>query len=285
MKIFRTPFTLSFNNPGFEPHHSNLYDDNSGGVPFSIPETSEPYEVVKLPSSISERQVQNPETSVYEQECANPLYLAKSKDGDFQSSAGNPIYESINGHGSGNPKGPRAESDYGSLAKRKFHPGGDRNEEPLYAKPYKIKPRSPSGFNSPEAQNGNTYAQLGLGRVVQPSQDSGFEQPGYASLAPFSRNIPGGNGKGVSSRKGISSQDNFWPQNTVHPQNPESQNEKPVSPRKACFLGYPASRLADENCSKEQLSSKQKVRSTTLKDKETPVLHLPTEPGPEETII
>ena len=273
MKIFRTPFTLSFNNPGFDPHHSNLHDDNSGGVPFSIPETYEPCEVVKRPSSISERK------------CTNPLYLAKSKDDDFQSSADNPIYESINGHGSGNPKGPRAESDYGSLAKRKFHPDGDRNEEPLYAKPYKIKPRSPSGFNSPEAQNGNTYAQLGLGRVVQPSQDSGFEQPGYASLAPFSRNIPGGNGKGVSSRKGISSQDNFWPQNTVHPQNPESQNEKPVSPRKACFPGYPASRLADENCSKEQLSSKQKVRSKTLKDKETPVLHLPTKPGPEETII
>ena len=273
MKIFRTPFTLSFNNPGFDPHHSNLHDDNSGGVPFSIPETYEPCEVVKRPSSISERK------------CANPLYLAKSKDDDFQSSADNPIYESINGHGSGNPKGPRAESDYGSLAKRKFHPDGDRNEEQLYAKPYKIKPRSPSGFNSPEAQNGNTYAQLGLGSVVQPSQDSGFEQPGYASLAPFARNIHGGNGKGVSSRKGISSQDNFWPQNTVHPQNPESQNEKPVSPRKACFLGYPASRLADENCSKEQLSSKQKVRSTTLKDKETPVLHLPTEPGPEETII
>lgn len=278
LQIFKTPFTTSFNNPGFEPYHSDLNDDNSGGASFSIPE---PYEVARVPSSNCERQFQNLKKSFYKQETANPLYSAKCKEDDSQSSAANPIYDFITEQPrSGDPKGASTESNYVSLAKQEMHRDGNRNEEPLYAQPCKVELRSACGSKSLEAQNGNPYARLGSGSCSQ--------QPRYAPVGPSSPIIHQDNNKGVGPRKGIFSEDHFWPGNTVHPENSKSHDEKPVAdvsrprPRNT---GYPANRLADENCSKEKINDKEEALSTTSRDNETPVLHLPTELGPEETTI
>ena len=185
----------------------------------------------------------------------------------------------------GDPKGASADSGYSSVAKKVFHPDGNSNEEPLYSKPQKVGPRSALASSSPTARNTN-YAQLG----------SDFQATGYAQLDPSTLNISGGgsegNSKGARPRKSRKSQDHVRHANTVRPslerQRVEdngdcSQNEntaagrigpRPCRTRNSGLRGFPG----QQNANQEAWGANSGVD-------ETPILHLTTELGPEETII